>query len=148
MEGNPENPPRYTLETDKDWILANCPNKKGEVNFLHEGKKVFYQYIDFPRISPLVHMGDLIFYVDSDGAQERDLLLLRDIKTGKQKIGYVIPVKLDQKGNEKRNAKITSKSKIKPLSDVLIIKYAAGDEEYLYIDDFDIFKIVNCIYKK
>jgi hypothetical protein len=148
MKRNPGNPQKQTLESMKDWILEFCPGEKGELPslFCHEGKKVFYKYIDFPRISPLVSIGGLLFFVDCSDAKEADLLYLRHKMTGEQKIGYLIPVKLDKKGNEKRKSKINRK--IKPLSDVIIIKYAAGDEEYLHINDFDIFKIVNFIHKK
>jgi hypothetical protein len=148
MKSNPEKSNRNTFENCKK-LLENCPDKQGKMDFLHEGKEIFYQFIDFPEISPVVQMGDLIFYVDSDGAQEGDLLLLKHIKTGRQKIGYVIPVKLDERGNEIRGAEIKDdKGDILPLEDVLIIKYAAGIEEYLHIDDFDIHKIVNFIHKK
>ena len=149
MKSNPEKSNRNTFENCKK-LLENCPDKQGKMDFLHEGKEVLYLFIDFSEeISPVVQMGDLIFFVDVDGAEEGDLLFLKNIKTGRQKIGYVIPVKLDKGGNEIRGAEIKDdKGDILPLEDVLIIKYAAGIEEYLYIDDFDIKKIVNFIHKK
>lgn len=139
-------PSKNTLESCKEWIAANCPCNTGKLNFLHEGLVIHYRYIDFYQVSPLLARGDLIFYVDSPEYKEADLLYLCHKKTKEKKIGYLLPVKIDQDGNERKGVPVANG--IGTLDNIIILKYTKDVEEYLLIDDFDTYKIINFIHKK